>query len=129
MPALAKAECSRPETPAPSGEGAVADVHVCTLMRAAEIAGGEQLLAVLLKVTPSHLRLWMAGYADPPGDVFLRAVDLVLARDQPKPSGPAKSNEASNANEGAGTTSARDPEQPSGQDESLAALARYVPRS
>ena len=57
--------------------GAVAEVHVATLRRAAEIAGGEQQLAVVLKVTPSHLALWLRGVTEPPGDVFLRAVDLI----------------------------------------------------
>ena len=39
--------------------------------------GGEQQLALKLKVTPSHLALWLEGVATPPGDVFLRAIDLV----------------------------------------------------
>lgn len=50
------------------------------------MAGSEQQLALLLKVTPSHLRLWLAGYADPPGDVVLRAVDVVLADKREKES-------------------------------------------
>ena len=53
------------------------EVHVRTLKRAAEIAGGEQPLALCLKVTPSHLALWLAGIETPPVDVFLRAVDIV----------------------------------------------------
>jgi hypothetical protein len=68
----------------------VADVHIKTLRRAAEVAGGEQELAVLLKVTPSHLRLWMTGFTDPPGDIFLRAVDVVLGRSLPAPSNPGE---------------------------------------
>ena len=70
----------------------MADVHVKTLRRAAELAGGEQELALLLKVTPSHLHLWMMGFADPPGDIFLRAVDLVLEHTLPaaKHSGDAE---------------------------------------
>ena len=55
----------------------MSDLHVKTLKRAAEIVGGEQQLALKLKVTPSHLALWLEGLATPPGDVFLRAVDLV----------------------------------------------------
>ena len=69
----------------------MADVHVKTLRRAAEIAGGEQQLAVLLKVTPSHLHLWLNGFADPPGDIFLRAVDLVLPEIPPPPTSAAGS--------------------------------------
>jgi DNA-binding transcriptional regulator YdaS (Cro superfamily) len=56
----------------------VAEVHVRTLIRAAEIVGGEHELALRLKVTPSHLSLWMKGLATPPADVFLRVVDLIL---------------------------------------------------
>lgn len=55
----------------------MSDLHVKTLKRAAEIVGGEEQLALKLKVTPSHLALWLEGLAAPPGDVFLRAVDLV----------------------------------------------------
>ncbi|HEV8107930.1 MAG TPA: hypothetical protein VGP97_10430 [Burkholderiales bacterium] len=57
------------------------DVHVRTLMRAAEIVGGAQELAFKLKVTPSHLSLWMGGLEPCPGHIFLKAVDLVLERD------------------------------------------------
>lgn len=53
------------------------EVHARTLKRAAEIAGGEQLLALRLRVTPSHLALWLAGIEAPPVDIFLRAVDIV----------------------------------------------------
>jgi hypothetical protein len=61
--------------------GRLSDVHVRTLMRAAEIAGGAQELAFKLKVTPSHLSLWLAGLEPCPGHIFLKAVDLVLERD------------------------------------------------
>lgn len=85
----------------PRGPGAVAEVHVGTLRRAAEIIGGEQELALVLNVTPSHLALWLGGYAEPPGDIFLRAVDLItehelsrLAVAAPAPaSTPAKPKE------------------------------------
>lgn len=56
-------------------------VHSKTLQRAAEIVGGEQQLALRLKVTPSHLALWIQGIEQPPGDIFLQAVDLVLDND------------------------------------------------
>jgi hypothetical protein len=59
----------------------VSDVHVRTLMRAAEIVGGAQELAFKLKVTPSHLSLWMAGLEPCPSQIFLKAVDLVLEKD------------------------------------------------
>ena len=56
-------------------------MYVRTLMRAAEIAGGEQELAFKLKVTPSHLSLWLGGLGACPGHIFLKAVDLVLEKD------------------------------------------------
>jgi hypothetical protein len=56
----------------------VAELYVKTLQRAAEIVGGEQELALRLKVTPSHLALWLRGVEKPPGAIFLRAVDLVM---------------------------------------------------
>lgn len=57
------------------------DVYIRTLARAAEIVGGAQELAFRLKVTPSHLSLWMGGLEPCPGHVFLMAVDLVLERE------------------------------------------------
>jgi hypothetical protein len=57
------------------------DVHVRTLLRAAEIAGGAQALAFRLRVTPSHLALWMGGLELCPSHIFLKAVDVVLERD------------------------------------------------
>ena len=59
----------------------MADVYIRTLTRAAEIVGGAQELAFRLKVTPSHLSLWMGGFEPCPGHVFLMAVDLVLERE------------------------------------------------
>jgi len=53
------------------------DVYVRTLERAVQIEGGEEALAFRLRVTPSHLTLWLHGIERPPVDVFLRAVDLV----------------------------------------------------
>ena len=64
-------------------------VYARTLVRAAEIVGGELELALRLKVTPSHLHLWLRGLSDPPRDVFLRAVDLVVEHDQKKGRSPA----------------------------------------
>jgi hypothetical protein len=58
----------------------VPEVHIRTLMRAAQIVGGPQELALKLKVTPSHLALWMSGAEPCPPNVFLQAVDLVLER-------------------------------------------------
>lgn len=59
----------------------MSDVYIKTLVRAAEIVGGAHELAFKLKVTPSHLSLWLGGLEACPGHVFLKAVDLVLERD------------------------------------------------
>ena len=71
---------------AAGGSGDLPDVYVRTLERAAQIAGGEQELALRLKITPSHLALWIHGVERPPVDVFLRAVDLVTDQLFPPPS-------------------------------------------
>jgi hypothetical protein len=52
-------------------------VYSRTLQRAAELVGGEEPLALRLKVTPSHLALWIRGFGSPPADVFLQAADIV----------------------------------------------------
>ena len=57
------------------------DVYIRTLARAAEIVGGATELAFRLKVTPSHLSLWMGGLEPCPANIFLQAVDLVLERE------------------------------------------------
>jgi hypothetical protein len=63
------------------------DVYVRTLERAVEIEGGEQALALRLKVTPSHLALWIQGIERPPVEVFLRVVDLLTDQQFPASSG------------------------------------------
>ena len=57
------------------------DVRARTLKRAAEIMGGEERLALHLKVTPSHLALWIREIEVPPDYIFLKAVDLVVNHD------------------------------------------------
>jgi hypothetical protein len=67
----------------PSGEGLrrkggpVPTLYARTLSRAAEVVGGEEQLALQLRIAPSQLALWLAGKGTPPGDVFLSAVDIV----------------------------------------------------
>jgi DNA-binding transcriptional regulator YdaS (Cro superfamily) len=56
-------------------------VYIRTLKRAAEIVGGEEELARRLKVTPTHLTLWIRGTVSPPGDVFLKAANIVTEHD------------------------------------------------
>lgn len=66
------------------------DVYIRTLMRAAEIVGGATELAFKLRITPSHLSLWLSGLEPCPPDVFLKAVDLVLEREIAAQKTPAK---------------------------------------
>jgi hypothetical protein len=68
----------------------LADVYVKTLERAAQISGGEQALALCLRVTPSHLALWLKGLERPPVEIFLRAVDLVTEQQFPQQREPER---------------------------------------
>jgi DNA-binding transcriptional regulator YdaS (Cro superfamily) len=71
----------------------VPDLYVRTLQRAAQIAGGEQALALHLRVTPSHLSLWLKGLERPTTEAFLRAVDLVSEYELsqlPQPASPPR---------------------------------------
>jgi len=54
-------------------------VHVRTLARATLIAGGVDVLALQLGVDPNALSSWLRGEKPPPVDIFLRAVDIVVA--------------------------------------------------
>ncbi len=54
-------------------------VHVKTLARATLIAGGVEVLALQLGVDPDTLGSWLRGEKPPPVEVFLRAVDIVVA--------------------------------------------------
>jgi DNA-binding transcriptional regulator YdaS (Cro superfamily) len=71
-------------------------VYIRTLKRAAELIGGEEELARRLMVTPAHLALWIRGVLPPPGDVFLKAADIVAEHDlqqlQVKPPAPQVSD-------------------------------------
>ena len=52
-------------------------VYMRTLQRAADIVGGPEALAQKLRVTPSHLELWLKGLESPREEIFLLAVDIV----------------------------------------------------
>ena len=52
-------------------------VYMRTLQRAADIVGGPEVLAQKLRVTPSHLDLWLKGLESPREEIFLLAVDIV----------------------------------------------------
>ena len=53
-------------------------VYVSTLKQAGVILGGEKALARHLRVPLEDLQRWLTGKEDPPRQVFLRAVDVVL---------------------------------------------------
>jgi hypothetical protein len=58
------------------------NLYVRTLVRAANIVGGEAELALRLNIKPNVLHLWIIGNVTPPLDVFLKAVDIVVQHDQ-----------------------------------------------
>jgi hypothetical protein len=53
-------------------------VYSRALLRAAELAGGRDKLARVLRVPKAEIDKWTAGEAKPPREVFLRVVDLIL---------------------------------------------------
>jgi hypothetical protein len=57
------------------------------LLRAAELVGGRDKLARVLRVPISELDKWIAGDAKPPREVFLRVVDLILDETGPASGG------------------------------------------
>jgi hypothetical protein len=59
----------------------VSTVYVRALKRAAQIVGGLEALGAQLDVPVDELAHWMDGSKRVPDDVFLRAVDIVSARD------------------------------------------------
>ncbi len=56
-------------------------VYARTLRRAAEIVGGVQQLGAQLGVRSEDLVYWMQGTKQVPQEIFLRAVDIVVAHD------------------------------------------------
>jgi hypothetical protein len=58
-----------------------AAIHKRALQRAIEQAGGVEPLARDLQVPVSAVRFWMSASSPLPDDVFLKLVDLLLARD------------------------------------------------
>jgi len=55
-----------------------ATVYSRTLRRACEILGGIRALATHLRVDPGDLARWIDARGEPPLEVFLAAVDVVL---------------------------------------------------
>lgn len=55
-----------------------ATVYSRTLQRACEVLGGIHPLAAHLRVAPGDLARWIDARGEPPLEVFLKAVDVVL---------------------------------------------------
>jgi hypothetical protein len=62
-------------------------VYARTLRRAAEIVGGVQTLGSQLGVGTEDLVYWLQGTKSVPQEIFLRAVDIVVAHDVTQISG------------------------------------------
>ena len=62
-------------------------VHSRAVLRAAELLGGREKLARILRVPKAEIDKWISGEAKPPREVFLRVVDLILDETSPA-SGP-----------------------------------------
>jgi DNA-binding transcriptional regulator YdaS (Cro superfamily) len=56
-------------------------VHARTLRRAAQIVGGAKELAAQLGVASDDLVYWLDGTKRVPQEIFLKAVDIVVAYD------------------------------------------------
>ena len=78
--------------------GVTATVYSRALLRAAELLGGREKLARVLRVPVSEIHKWIGGEAKPPREVFLRVVDLILDETGP----------ASDAGDAQDTTPPRD---------------------
>jgi hypothetical protein len=63
-----------------------ASVYSRTLQKAADLLGGRNKLARMLRVPMKDLEAWIADEAKPPLNVFLRVVDLVIDDGGPAPS-------------------------------------------
>ena len=60
-------------------------IYARTFVRAAEIVGGPYALATAIRVPMQTLESWFLGEAIPPTDLFLRAVEIVVANGLPSP--------------------------------------------
>jgi hypothetical protein len=55
-----------------------ATVYSRALLRAAELLGGRDKLARVLRLPKDELNKWIGGDAKPPREMFLRVVDIIL---------------------------------------------------
>jgi hypothetical protein len=54
------------------------DVRTAAIRRASDILGGQQQLRTYLGVSAIALTVWITGVEEPPTDVFLRTVDVIV---------------------------------------------------
>lgn len=71
-----------PDTAPPLSTSRVT-VHARTLHRACEMLGGVNALSRHLNVPAEKLTRWIGGAEEPPVEVFLAAVDVVLLGAEP----------------------------------------------
>lgn len=60
-----------------------ASVYSRAVQKAAELLGGRERLAKVLRVPISEIESWIADRARPPRELFLRVVDIVLDESGP----------------------------------------------
>ena len=70
-PALGRSDCG-------SAPPSRATVYSRTLQRACEVLGGIHALATHLRAAPADVAAWVDARGQPPLEVFLAAVDVVL---------------------------------------------------
>jgi hypothetical protein len=56
----------------------MSSVYARAVRKAAELAGGNAKLARLLQVPVTEIEKWIAGEGQPPRDLFLRVVDIIV---------------------------------------------------
>ena len=61
-----------------------ATVHARTLQRACDALGGARPLARHLRIPEDSLAQWLQGGEEPPHDVFLAALEVVLEHARPR---------------------------------------------
>jgi hypothetical protein len=76
--ARVKSPAARPGNDCPPLSSSKVTVYARTLHRACEVLGGLDATSRHLGVPAAALTRWIGGVEDPPLDVFLKAVDVVL---------------------------------------------------
>jgi hypothetical protein len=54
------------------------DVKRRVMLKALEVVGDRERLAKKLGTRKLHLDSWLAGFTEPPDELFLRAADIIL---------------------------------------------------